>query len=188
MMYKIGIFYLLFCQSAYSQEVVDFKERLKARFFSQNNNWHSVVMMEELNIERNNEITWRNDSESYMIEIEFEPNGASEFGVKVLLNEKLNQAAIVGYQLNSEHLFINSLNIGKADSVNAVGMFVTPMKIDRGRVKMQVFVDKTSVEVFGNDGEASVMSRVFPKENTTDWQIFSNGRVKVMKLIVWELK
>ena len=82
MMYKIGIFYLLICQSAYSQEVVDFKERLKARFFSQNNNWHSVVMMEELNIERNNEITWRNDSESYMIEIEFEPNGASEFGVK----------------------------------------------------------------------------------------------------------
>ena len=53
---------------------------------------------------------------------------------------------------------------------------------------MQVFVDKISVEVFGNEGKASIISKVFPEENSIDWQIFSNGRAKVTKLTVWELK
>jgi fructan beta-fructosidase len=187
MKYKIIILYLFVFQLAYSQEVIEIKERMKARFSPQSD-WHSVVMMEDLNVEGDNGMTWRNYSESYMIAIEFEPNGASEFGVKVLLKEKLNQEVIVGYQLNNEQLYINSINAGKADFANALGMFVTPMKIDRGRVKMQVFVDKNSVEVFGNESEASVMSKAFPEENSTDWQIFSNGRAKVTKLTVWELR
>lgn len=186
MKYKSIIYCLFFSQLAYSQSVVDNKERIKARFSSQDK-WHTVIMMEELSIEGDNGMTWRNNSESYMIDIEFEPNGASEFGVRVLLKEKINQETIVGYQLNNEQLYINSINAGKPNSLNALGMFVIPMKIDRGRVKMQIFVDKTSVEVFGNDGEASVMCRVFPEENSTDWQVFSNGRAKVTKLTVWEL-
>ena len=67
-------------------------------------------------------------------------------------------------------------------------MIVAPIKINRGRIKLQVFVDKTSVEVFGNEGEISVMTKVSPEENSTDWQIFSKGRVKITKLMVWELR
>jgi fructan beta-fructosidase len=187
MKYKIILLPLLLCQLAYSQGFNSIQERMKAHFSPQSD-WHTVVMMEDLNVEGDNGMTWRNYSESYMIEIEFEPNGASEFGVRVLLKQKLNQEAIVGYQINNEQLYINSINAGKADAINALGMFVTPMKIDRGRVKMQIFVDKNLVEVFGNDGETSVMSKVFPEENSSDWQIFSNGRAKVTKLTVWELR
>ncbi len=187
MKYTLIILWLFVFQLAYSQENISIRERMKARFSPQSD-WHSVVMMEDLSIEGDNGMTWRNYSESYMIEIEFEPNGATEFGVKVLIKEKINQEAIVGYQLNNEQLYINSINAGKADSANALGMFVTPMKVDRGRIKMHVFINKTSIEVFGNEGEASVISKVFPEENSTDWQIFSKGRAKVNKLTVWELR
>ncbi len=185
MKYKCLFFLLIFSQISYSQVIKEDKERLEKRFSPQNN-WHSVVFMEELSIEGDNGMTWRNQSESYMIDIEFEPNGATDFGVRVLLKEKLNQESLVGYQANNEQLYINSSNVGKPDSGNAHGMFFAPMKIDRGRIRLQVFIDKNSVEVFGNDGEAAVISRVFPAENSTDWQIFSNGRAKVTKLQVWE--
>ncbi|WP_435356766.1 GH32 C-terminal domain-containing protein [Emticicia sp. SJ17W-69] len=182
---KIFICGLLLSQLAYSQSIVDIKERMRIRLASQDK-WHTVIMMEDLSLEGDNGMTWRNNTESYMIEIEFDPNGASEFGVRVLLKENLNQEAIVGYQLNNEQLYINSIHAGRNDAVNILGMWVIPMKTDRGRVKMQIFVDKTSVEVFGNDGEARLISRVFPEENSTDWQVFSNGRAKVTKLVVWE--
>ena len=88
-------------QLAYSQEIISIQERMKTRF-SQQSDLHSVVIMEDLSIEGDNGMTWRNYSESYMIEIEFEPNGATEFGVKVLIKEKINQETIVGYQRNNE--------------------------------------------------------------------------------------
>ena len=181
---KATLLFLFFSQLAYSQIVSDNKERLEKRFSPQNN-WHSVVFMEGLSIEGDNEMTWRNESESYLIDIEFEPNGATNFGVKVLLKEALNQEAIVGYSLTNEQLYINNINVGKSDET---GMFTAPMKIERGRIKLQIFVSKTAVEVFGNEGESLVLAKVFPAENSTDWQIFSNGRAKIIKLSVFEQK
>jgi fructan beta-fructosidase len=183
MKYKIVCLFLLLSQLAHSQ-AKDIQERLQNRF-SLSKNWHNVIMMEDLNIEADNGMTGRNESTSYMIEIEF---GANNLGVKVLLKPHSKQEVIVGCQLNNEQLYINNTNAGRADLPDAFGMFVTPMKIERGRVKLQIFVDKTSVEAFGNEGESVVLSRVFPEENSFDWQIFSDGKAKVSKLSVWEQK
>lgn len=179
-------FGLFLAQISYSQSIIDIKERLKTRL-SIIHNWQNVVAMEGMTIEGDNGMTWRNSS-SYMIDIEFETDGASDFGVKVLLKPNTIQEAIVGYQLTNEQFYINNTNVGKADNANILGLFVAPLKIVRGRMKFQIFVDKTSVEVFANDGEASVMSQVFPEENSTDWQIFSNGKSKVSSLKVYEPK
>ena len=187
MQYKIICLLLFLLQSAHGQVPNDIKERLRNRF-TVSKNWHNVIMMEDLNIEADNGMTWRNEALSYMIEIEFEANGANDLGVKVLLKPNSKQEVIVGYSLNNEQLYINNTNTGKSDFPDALGMFVTPMKIERGRVKLQIFVNKTSVEVFGNEGEAAVLSQVFPEENSFDWQIFSDGRAKVSKLSVWEQK
>jgi fructan beta-fructosidase len=187
MKYKIICLFLFLSQPIHGQAPNDIKERLRNRFTIPKN-WHNVIMMEDLNIEADNGMTWRNESISYMIEIEFEANGANDLGVKVLLKSNSKQEAIVGYSLNNEQLYINNTNAGNAGLPDALGMFVTPMKIERGRIKLQIFVNKTSVEVFGNDGEAAVLSQVFPEENSFDWQIFSDGKAKVSKLSVWEQK
>jgi fructan beta-fructosidase len=185
------IIYFLFClflsQLSYSQSIIDIKERLKTRL-STTHNWQNVITMGDMNIEGDNGMTWRNSSSTYMIDIEFETDGASDFGVKVLLKPNINQEAIIGYQLTNEQLYINSTNAGKVENSNTLGLFVAPLKIVRGRMKFQIFVDRTSIEVFANDGEASVMSQVFPEENSTDWQIFSNGKSKVSSLKVYEQK
>ncbi len=182
MKYKILFFCIISSQIAYSQTLDSSKERLKTLLSSQNN-WHSVIMMEDLNIEGENGMTWRNLSENYYIELEFETNGATDLGVRVLLKEKTNQEAIVGYSLTNEQLYINNINVGKSDGL---GTFTAPMKIVLGRIKLQIFVNKTSVEVFANDGECSVTAKVLPEENSTDWKIFSVGKAKIAKLSVFE--
>lgn len=185
MKYKIIFLYLFCTQLSYAQAISKTQQRLNA-LLSPSNNWRSVVMMEDLNLEGENGMTWRNTSENYLIDIEFEANGATDLGVKVLLKTNINQEAIVGYNLTNEQLYINTFNAGQAESPYVNGLFVSAMSIVRGRIKLQVFVNKTSIEVFANDGEATVFSRVFPKEQSTDWQIFSEGKAKVAKLSVFE--
>jgi fructan beta-fructosidase len=185
MKYKIIIFCLIYSQLSYAQILSKTKVRLNA-LLSAPNNWHSVVLMEDLNIEGENGMTWRNDAENYLIDIEFEANGATDVGVKVLLKSNITQETIVGYNFRNEQLYINTLNTGQPESPYLNGVFTAPLAIVRGRIKLQVFVSKTSVEVFGNEGEASVFSRIFPKENSTDWQVFSAGKAKIAKLSVFE--
>lgn len=184
MKYKIVVFCLIISQIAYSQNDISVKERLKSRLFS-NANWENIITMGDLNMEGNNGMTWRNQSHTYMISIDFELNTANDIGVKVLLKTNSNQEVIVGYNLNNEQLYINNTNAGKTDSI---GVFTAPMHLERGRIKLQIFVDETTVEVFGNDGNALVFAKVFPEGNSFDWEIFSNGKVKIAQLSVFEKK
>lgn len=185
MRYIIFVFCVIYTQLTYGQTLSKAKERLNA-LLSAPNNWHSVAMMEDMNMEGENGMTWRNNAENYLIDITFEANGTTNVGLKVLLKNNSNQEVIVGYNLTNEYLYVNNLNAGQPEPPYVNGIFTSTMPIIRGRIKLQVFVDKTSVEVFANDGEATVFSRVFPKENSTDWQIFSEGKAKIAKLQVFE--
>lgn len=57
------------------------------------------------------------------------------------------------------------------------------------KLKMHIFIDRSSIEVFGGDGQISITNRIFPGAGSTGIRIFSNiGQVKVVQLDVWELK
>ncbi|WP_259015456.1 glycoside hydrolase family 32 protein [Emticicia fluvialis] len=157
------------------------EEVLKAK------NWKGTVQMEDLIVDGDKSQIRKNMTDSYMIEVEFELNGAREVGVKVLKKQGSGQETVVGYQADSEQLYINRINSGKIISPNFASLDASPMKTERGMAKLQIFVDKMSVEVFGNDGEAAVTSLVFPETQSLEWQLFSNGgKAKVTKLKVWE--
>lgn len=151
--------------------------------------WKSVVWMKDLNAEGAETMTWRNGTASYRIEIEFDLSAGREFGVKLLQKQGLNQETNVGYQVDNEQLYINRINSGKIISQNFASMDAAPLKLDRGRLKLQIFVDKMSVEVFANDGQVAITDLVFPEDGSFDWQIFSNGgKTSVVELNVYEWK
>lgn len=187
MLWRVLIACALFGQVSFGQVTISSKERLKT-LTSNQNNWKNVVYMEGLTIEGDNGMIWRNESMPYMIEIAFESDGASDLGVKVLLKSNMNQEAIVGYNFSNEQLYLNTINAGKISVPDALGLFTAPLKVLRGRIKLYVFVQKSLVEVFVNDGEGFLSSQVFPEENSFDWQIFTVGKAKVAQLSVYELR
>ncbi|HEY1056067.1 MAG TPA: GH32 C-terminal domain-containing protein, partial [Emticicia sp.] len=157
------------------------EEVLKAK------NWRGIVQMEEMGIEEDNGMMWNNQPSSYMIDVEFELGNAREVGVKVMKNPASNKETLIGYQKDSEQLYVNRINSGKVIAPNFASMDASPMKVDRGTVRLLIFVDQSSIEVFGNDGEAVVTSLVYPDGSNGNWQLFSrDGRAKVTKLKVWE--
>lgn len=191
MLWRVIIICVLFGQISFGQATISPKERLKA-LLSNQNAWKSVIYMEGLGVEGDNGMTWRNESMPYVIEIAFESDGATDLGVKVLLKSNTNQEAIVGYNFGNEQLYLNTINVGRTNAgrpnvPDALGLFTTPLKVLRGRVKLYVFIQKNLVEVFANDGEGFLSSQVFPEENSFDWQIFTVGKAKVGQLGVYEM-
>jgi len=56
-------------------------------------------------------------------------------------------------------------------------------------VKLHIFVDRSSVEVFGNDGETVISETIFPRPGSDGIELYSrDGRGRVLKMDVWNLK
>jgi sucrose-6-phosphate hydrolase SacC (GH32 family) len=64
-----------------------------------------------------------------------------------------------------------------------------PLKLIDNRIKVHLLVDRTSLELFGNDGLLSMSSCMLPEENNRSLEVFcTGGQAKLLGLEVWELK
>lgn len=112
---------------------------------------------------------------------------ASEFGIKVFKGE--NQETVIGYDVASQSLFVNRTRSG--DTTFAEG-FATKtvglMPTDDGTVRLHIFVDHSSVEVFGNNGYIVMSNRIFPDPDKDAVEIYTvGGMVTLKSLDIWEL-
>ena len=55
-------------------------------------------------------------------------------------------------------------------------------------LKLQIFMDKSSVEVFLNDGEAVISNRIYPKETSQDIIFIPSGQLKINSLECYGLE
>ncbi|MCU0467496.1 MAG: glycoside hydrolase family 32 protein [Arcicella sp.] len=131
---------------------------------------------------------------SYMVEVEFNAKSAHNFGVKVAqLKDKKNpkvtlQETIVGYNLTTQQLYIDRTKSGKMFKENFASVEKVKLPLKNKTLKMKILVDKSSVEVFGNDGEVAITSLIFPDENAKIFSLFTTkGKVNVKRLKITDL-
>jgi sucrose-6-phosphate hydrolase SacC (GH32 family) len=64
-----------------------------------------------------------------------------------------------------------------------------PLQPIDGRLQLQILVDRTSIEVFGNDGQLSMCSCFLPDMSNRRLKIFaSGGKARIISLEVNELQ
>ncbi len=64
-----------------------------------------------------------------------------------------------------------------------------PLETANGQINLRILVDRTSIEVFGNDGKVSMTSCFLPRPEDAGLELFSNGGdPKILSLTVCELK
>jgi sucrose-6-phosphate hydrolase SacC (GH32 family) len=64
-----------------------------------------------------------------------------------------------------------------------------PLTLHSGTVTLRVLVDRSSVEVFANDGRATITDQIFPDRSSQAVQVFSDGgRAQLQKVTIWKLK
>lgn len=120
--------------------------------------------------------------ESYEIIVTFQVRNSSEFGIKLRVSE--NEQTVLSYNVINN---IFSFNRDKS-GIGPMGIRNTEVKLIDNMLKLQIFVDKCSVEVFINDGEKTMTGRIYPSADSTYIKLFSKDECNIVSLQKWEYK
>ncbi len=114
---------------------------------------------------------------------EFELGSAERFGFDLMMKD--GESVRVLYHVPSSQLIVTR-PASMLEGINPIA--VAPLKADGHRVRMHIFVDLSSVEVFGNDGQVSLTSQVFPDPSADGAALFADkGSVTLSNLEVYAL-
>ena len=124
---------------------------------------------------------------TYELIVEFENIDAEEFGLKLCVGK--NEKTTIGYHIDREELYVDRRESGYSEFS---GLFAKrnkgPLKNRNNKVKLHIFVDNCSIEVFANDGEITISSKIYPDPSSTGIEFFSSkGQVKVTSANLYEL-
>lgn len=121
---------------------------------------------------------------------EFELETAHDFGLKVRVGT--GEETRIGYDRLRQELYLDRRNSGVTHfSEHFPGRHSVPLPPDpeAGSVRLHLFVDLCSVEVFGNGGRVVITDLIFPGPESTGLEVFcQEGTVKLRSLEVWTLR
>jgi beta-fructofuranosidase len=56
-------------------------------------------------------------------------------------------------------------------------------------LSLRVFIDRSSIEIFANDGQTTMTSRIYPNEDRLGIELFTEkGDVQVKEITYWNLQ
>ncbi len=127
--------------------------------------------------------------ETLEIAAEIALGGAEEFGLKVRVGK--GEETVIGIDAKKQTLFVDRTRSGDVGfDEHFPARHDGPITLHAGKnVKLHIFVDRASVEVFGNDGETVLSEAIFPKQSSDGIELYSRGgKSRIAKMNVWNLK
>jgi fructan beta-fructosidase len=148
----------------------------------------NLVTMTNKTIIPNENILSEMKGTSFEIIAEFELGTAHEFGLKVCKSD--SEETIVGYSVGKKKLFVDRTHSGDSSFNDSfAGIHDGDLAPKENKIKLHLFVDWSSVEVFGNSGELVITDLIFPNENSQDIELYSKGGdVRINSLELFMLK
>lgn len=128
------------------------------------------------------------DGRNVEIIADFDASSAGEFGFKA--RQGVGQQTIIGYDVGAGKLFVDRRGSGITGfSKDFPGKHEAPMRRPKGQVKMRMFVDRSSVEVFAGGGKTVITDLIFPRGKSERFVPYAKGgRTLLKSLRVHELE
>jgi fructan beta-fructosidase len=131
----------------------------------------------------------RASGDTVEIKATFRARNADKFGLNVRVGN--GEKTVVGYDVHRGGLYLDRTKSGNvAFSANFPSSEFAPLKLGaHDKVKLRILVDRSSVEVFANNGRVTITDQVFPQRDSNRIQIFSSGgRAQLTNLKIWQLE
>ena len=129
------------------------------------------------------------DGETLEILTEIEPGTTSQFGIR--LKNEVGDQTLVGYDVAAQVLFIDRRISGVVDFDSNFGQHIhtAPLQLVSGTLQLHIFIDASSIEVFGNSGTVVITDLIFPKEKVNEVEFYNlKGNASIHNFDAWELE
>lgn len=121
--------------------------------------------------------------DSYELHVVFRPESAAEFGLKLRVDGE--EETVLAY-LPEEKLF--RFNRDRS-GIGLGGERRTTVALEEGRLELRVFVDKSSVEVFLQDGRKVMTGRIYPGQESLGIRAFAlDGSCRIESFHKWDIR
>lgn len=127
------------------------------------------------------------EGNAYWIDAEFDIRNAKKAGFNVVEKAGTDKKVVVGYDAEKQQLFVDCTGSEKNNKSPENLVQTAPMSITNGIVRIKVLVDRSSLEVFGNDGEKVISTMIYPDKGATGLSAFADGEAVVKTLKLWNL-
>lgn len=105
-------------------------------------------------------------------------------GIKLRVNEAKDEQTVLNFKRDENAVTLDRNKSGKGPG----GVRKAPVELVNGILQLRIFVDRSSVEVFLQDGAKVMTARIYPGETSTGICFFAEGNVKIIRLYKWDLK
>ncbi len=126
--------------------------------------------------------------DTFEINAVFQTNSQAEcFGFRLRVGD--GEQTTVGYNLTNQEVFVDRLNSGQTNFEKGFARIHSARlePID-GIIRLQIFLDRSCIEVFGNDGEVTIADTIFPDAQSQEIELFAQGgEVLLRQLDVYEM-
>jgi fructan beta-fructosidase len=108
------------------------------------------------------------------IDVELALGGATEFGLQV--RKGAEAATTIGVDARCAELFVDRRRSGDVSFAKSFAAeHRAPLALEQGRVRLQIFVDACSVEVFADGGRSVISDLIFPGPQSRGVELYARG-------------
>jgi fructan beta-fructosidase len=124
------------------------------------------------------------------MEIVLQPSAGAISGVRLAVGD--DHKIEIGYDAKTQNLYIDRSGVANRSfnkNFEKLSRYETKLVLTRNLLRLDIFFDKSIVEVFANDGEAVLTAQLFPNEKDNGLELFSNGgTTRLVSLNLWNMK
>jgi fructan beta-fructosidase len=129
---------------------------------------------------------------SYWLEakLEVRPGVSAGFNIaeKKDKNNKVINATVIGYDASKRQVYIDRSNSGNEKLNDKNERLTADIDETNGEINLEILLDKSSLEVFVNNGEKVLTTYIFPLADADGLSAFSDGGNTLIKSIkIWNL-
>jgi fructan beta-fructosidase len=120
---------------------------------------------------------------SFEFNAEFHVNPrADRFGFRVRVGE--GEQTTIGYAVQQQRVFVDRVHSGQMDfDEGFASVHSVEMKPVEGVIRLQIFLDRSCIEVFGNAGQVTIADTIYPAEQSLGLDLFSEGAETVLNVL-----
>ena len=127
----------------------------------------------------------------YELEVEMKPGTAKTVGIRLAKNRSDgggDEETIIRY--TSGHLELDRRKSGKVNfSDKFASVETAPLAPKNGVIRLRIFVDRSIVTIFANDGERVITDYIFPNKSEGTIELFAeSGTAEFVNVTRWKMK
>jgi beta-fructofuranosidase len=109
-----------------------------------------------------------------------------EFGLKLCSSEDDIEETIIGYKPTDNILFVDTIGSSAEDGK----VCTAPLEVMAdGTIRLHIYIDRSSLEVFANDGRRTITERIYPHYSSTGIKFYAIGeKTEIRSVRAWNLQ